>query len=449
MQFLTSAKRLRRSAVVVQGAVLACLIGGATSSAAAVPAAAHQQVTLTWWTWTANPDKVIANFEKAYPWIKIAPPPHYGAGNSFLTKLQTSLGTGTGPCISQVNQESLQHFIIIHDLLNISKYDSSYKNNFPPAIWSEVSQGHALYAMPEDIGPAGLAYRPSVLAQYHLAVPRTWAQFAQEAVTLHRDNPKLYMTYFPLNDGGYIQALFSQTKYATYKTMPNGSYYLNYNVPAIRNVVNFWGKLIKEHAVLAVDDYTPLWEHQIASGTFATYVAAAWSPTYTIDEYLSPSVPQTFRVTEMPQWTPGAHVAGNFGGSTNAVTKDCPTKLVADAALFAAYINTSPSGLQIDELPISQGGRGLFPASVKRDTVPAFNKPFPHFIGDINAQFSTYANQMSPQFQWSPWEQVFENFLTTELGKAAAGTESWTQALASTQQQLVSYVRDAGYSVQT
>jgi multiple sugar transport system substrate-binding protein len=435
--------------VAVQVAIFTSLIAGATSAVASPPAAAHRQVTLTWWTWTANPNKVIANFEKAYPWITIAPPPNYGAGNSFLAKLQTALGTGTGPDVSQVNQESLQHFILTHDLLDISKYDSSYKNAFPPAIWDEVSQGHALYAMPEDIGPAGLAYRPSVLSQYHLAVPKTWAQFAQEAVTLHKDNPKLYMTYFPVNDGGYIQALFSQTNYATYKALPNGSYYINYNVPAIRNVVNFWGKLIDEHAVLGVDDYAPLWGHEIATGTFASYVAAAWSPTYTVDEYLSSSVPQTFQVTKMPQWAPNGNVAGNFGGSTNAVTKDCPPNLVADAALFAAYINTTTSGLQIDELPSSQGGRGLFPAALKRDTAPEFSKPFPHFIGNINAQFATYANQMSPQFQWSPWELEFENFLTTELGKAAAGTESWSQALANAQQQLVSYVRDAGYTVQT
>ena len=36
-------------------------------------------VTLTWWTWTTNPQNVIANFEKSHPGIKIAPPPVYGS----------------------------------------------------------------------------------------------------------------------------------------------------------------------------------------------------------------------------------------------------------------------------------------------------------------------------------------------------------------------------------
>ena len=77
-------------------------------------------------------------------------------------------------------------------------------------MWGQVSQGSAVYAMPEDIGPMGLMYQPGVLKKYHLPVPATWAKFASDAVALHKADPCQYLTYFPPNDGDYLEALFWQ-----------------------------------------------------------------------------------------------------------------------------------------------------------------------------------------------------------------------------------------------
>ncbi len=124
--------------------------------------------------------------------------------------------------------------------------------------------------------------------------------------------------------------------------------------------------------------------------------------------------------------------------------------MVKDAALFAAYINTSKTGLAIDESPAtpSGGGRGLFPAALARATVPEFAAPVPHFQGNINAQFATYANNVPTNFEWSPWDNEFGNFVTTQMTAAAAGKESWTTVLNNTQSQLISYAKSAGYSVE-
>ncbi len=158
-------------------------------------------------------------------------------------------------------------------------------------------------------------------------------------------------------------------------------------------------------------------------------IGAGWSPTYMVDAYLPTGSTQQWAVTQMPQWTAGGHAAANWGGSTNAVTKDAPADVVKDAALFAAFINTSKSGLAIDESPATPagGGRGLFPAALARASVPQFSAPVPHFAGNINAQFSTYANNVPTKFEWSPWDTEFGNFVTTQMAKAAAGKESWSR----------------------
>jgi hypothetical protein len=123
---------------------------------------------------------------------------------------------------------------------------------------------------------------------------------------------------------------------------------------------------------------------------------------------------------------------------------------VADAALFAGYINTSASGLTVDERPAtaSGGGRGLFPASVNRGSVAAFTAPVPDFTGNVNAKFSALSADVPTDFEWSPWDTEFGTYVTTQLEAAAAGKESWTKALQVTQQQLVSYAKTAGYPVE-
>ncbi len=64
------------------GATTATLLG--VLAGTAVTASASSKVTLTWWTWTTNPQKVIANFEKAYPNITIKLPPELRLGWHFL-----------------------------------------------------------------------------------------------------------------------------------------------------------------------------------------------------------------------------------------------------------------------------------------------------------------------------------------------------------------------------
>ncbi len=73
--------------------------------------------------------------------------------------------------------------------------------------------------MPEDIGPMGLMYQPGVLKKYHLPVPTTWATYASDAVALHKADPTISMTYFPVNDGDYLEALFWQAGARPYQLL--------------------------------------------------------------------------------------------------------------------------------------------------------------------------------------------------------------------------------------
>jgi multiple sugar transport system substrate-binding protein len=439
--------KLKRLATL--GAAAAAL-AGVVVPAAATASAAPAKITFTWWTWTTNPQNVIANFEKAYPNISIPKPPEYGSGGTFYSKLTTALAGGTGPCVTQVEYDHLPQFLGAHDLVNISQYVSKYKKDFPSWVWGQVSQNGGVYAVPEDIGPMGLMYQPAVFKRYHLPVPTTWSQFASDAVALHKADPKMWLDYFAPNDADVLESLWWQAGARPYVLEPNGTWKVTVDGPIEEKVLNFWGNLVKQGAIKVDDDFTADWGHHIADDYYAAMVGAGWSPTYMVATYQAPRSKQRWAVTQMPQWVPGGHATANWGGSTNAVTKDCPSKDVKYAALFAAYINTSKSGLTIDEKPATAagGGRGLFPAALARASIPQFNAPVPYFIGNVNALFNKYAEQVVTNFEWSPWDTEFGNFVTTQMASAAAGKESWDKALQVTESELVSYAKSAGYSVE-
>ena len=156
--------------------VLAACSSGGSSAGQKGP---HQKVTLTWWTWTANPKSVIANFEKKYPWITIKPPPSYGSGGTFYAKLTTALAAGNGPDVTQVELDHLPQFTQAHDLVNIAQYDGKYKSDYPSWVWSQVTQGtHKLGLASGPIDP--LDYR---LALYAIMLIVTW-EFAGYNMTI-------------------------------------------------------------------------------------------------------------------------------------------------------------------------------------------------------------------------------------------------------------------------
>jgi multiple sugar transport system substrate-binding protein len=439
---LTKWAALGSAVVALSGVTAAC-------SSSSAPSSTSGPVTLSWWSWTSNPKDVIANFEKSHPGIKISTPPDYGSGGTFYTKLTTALAGGTGPCITQVEYDHLPQFLAQHDLVSITQYVSSYKSDFPSWVWNQVSQNGQVYAMPEDIGPMALMYQPSVLSKYHLPVPTTWAQFASDAVTLHKDDPSQYLTYFAPNDADVQEALWWQAGAFPYQVQSNGSWKVDVDGPVEQKVMEYWGKLVSEGAVAVDQDFEADWGHHIGQDRYVAMVGAGWSPTYMVDAYLPAGSKQQWAITQMPQWTVGANASANWGGSTNAVTKDCPSADVKDAATFAAYINTAKSGLAIDEKPATTagGGRGLFPAALARASVPEFTASVPHFQGNINAQYSQYAADVPVNFEWSPWDSELGTYLTTEMGKAAAGKEPWSQVLVNKESELLNYAKSAGYSV--
>jgi multiple sugar transport system substrate-binding protein len=422
--------------VVACGMLLAASLGSVSAHAAPTRA----PVTLTFWSWVPHLQDEVNLFEKSHPNIKVNLV-NAGQGTPEYTKLRTALKAGTGaPDVVQIEFQYLPTFELTGKLVNLAQYGAAaYKNDFVPWTWAQVSQGSKIYAIPQDSGPMALLYRTDIFAKYHLAIPTTWAQFQQEAVALHKANPKLYMTDFAANDGGWITALLWQAGVYPFKV--NGTTLgIDINSPQAKKVIKYWGGMVKAGVVQTLPDFTTSGYTALATGTEAAWVSAGWGPVFLSG--LAAKTSGKWHAAPLPQWTAGAHASGNWGGSTDAVTTQ--SQHPKEAAEFAIWLNDN-----VQSATMLNTVNSLFPVTKAVLDNPSFNAPLPFYGGQkVNGIFAAASREVDLNFQWSPFQDYVYTQMTDDLGNAVNGKTTFAGALDTLQQNLVSYAKSEGFTVQ-
>ncbi len=165
-----------------------CTLVAALAPVALAAPPRQAQVTLTYWTQDANPaiPKEIADFERAYPNVKIKLTV-FGT-NAYLQAVKVAASSNTLPDIMYEGLgRTLANFYEAHGLvLDLTKYAQQngwYKQFLPLAFKINDYQGR-VYGIPTIVMGMGVFYRKDIFARYHIAVPRTFAQFEAALVTL-------------------------------------------------------------------------------------------------------------------------------------------------------------------------------------------------------------------------------------------------------------------------
>jgi multiple sugar transport system substrate-binding protein len=402
----------------------------------------NKNVTITWWTWLSTAPKYAAEFEKAYPSIKINVV-NVGANDTEYKKLMTALKAGSGaPDLAFLEYDVVPEFIQTGSLVNLNKYIGFVKPYYQPWTINEVSAGSNMYAVPQDIGPMVLDYNQNLLQSAGLTPPTTWSQFASDAKQYHQKTGKYY-TYFDEGDGKWLVALLWQAGLVPWSGSGN-NWKINIDTPQAQKVMNYWGDLLKSGAVIPSESLTPTWNSQIAKGDFAVAVGAAWFADFGIKPALNTAT-SSWRVASIPQWDPANPTNGDFGGSSNAVTTQ--SKHPMAAALFAAWYTSSVQGLDRLANPPTGYGPPTYADKYEGKTA-AINTPDPFLGGQKPVGiYAQNANLVNNAFQWTPWSSYIFNEFGVEMTKAAQGSESFDKALANIQSAVVNYAQNQGYQV--
>jgi multiple sugar transport system substrate-binding protein len=435
----------RYGAAAMAGAVAAAMLtGGAASASTLTRTAAGSSCTpVVFWAWVPGLDRAVTAFNASHPGICVKQD-NVGAGNPEYVKIAEALKSGTGaPDVAEVEYDELPSFEVTHNVVNIAKYGANaYKNDFATWAWDEVSQGSAVYAMPGDAGPMGFYYNSVQLAKYNITPPSTWADFAADAATLHKDDPSAYLTNFSATDLQWVLSLMSQDNAFPFVYSGGSSVTIDFTGPKQEAFAAYWQKMLSAHELNGTSDVSNVSFADMDAGTDASWISSAWGPSY-----FAPDVKKTlgdWRAAQIPQWTAGADVAANWGGSSYPVFST--SKVPAAAAEFSEWLNGTNASWNI----IKTAPSSLFPTykplldspSFTNITVPVSGSSHPYVA------FAAAGKTAAP-VDWPPFMTEALTLSGTTFAPVLNGTGTLQAAFKTFQGQLVKYAQSEGFKVNT
>jgi multiple sugar transport system substrate-binding protein len=426
----------------------------AASSAAASPSSSvtveaganctsSSAVKITFWAWVPGMGRAVTAFNNTHPGICVTQE-DVGAGDPEYVAITNALKAGSGaPDVAEVEFDELPSFEVTKNVVNLVPYGANnYKSDFVPWAWSEVSQGSAVYAMPGDAGPMAFYYNSALLAKYNITPPTTWAEFATDAATLHKDDPSAYMTNFSGVDLQWIMALMAQDNAWPFTYTGGSNITINWTGPAQMAFAQYWQNLINAHEVNDTTDVSATSFADMDKGIDASWLSSAWGPSYFLPD--AKSSLGVWRAAALPQWTAGADVAANWGGSTYPVFSQ--SQHPQQAAEFAEWLNATTASWNITKTAPSL----LFPTYIPLLNDPSYKDLNNALSGtsNPNVAFTAAASHISSD-EWPPFMTEALNEASTVFAGVANGKETLQAAFSSFQNVLVSYAKAQGFTVST
>ena len=405
------------------------------------------QITLEFWSWVGGLDKVVKEFEQAFPNIKVHVN-NVGGGPAEYQKLQTALKAGSGaPDVAQIEYMFLPSFIVTDGLADMAQYGANEaKPYFVPWTWGQVSpDGKTVFAIPQDSGPFALNYNKKIFDQYGLTVPTTWDEYAQEAEKLATaSGGKVKMGHFYPTQAPWFIGLAWASGGIFFKTQGD-SWIQTLNNPAAEKVLTYWDGLVKKGYVSTIPGFTAEYYTALGSGQIASSIEAAWGPGVTAAS-LNDKTAGEWRAAPLPQWSKDQPLrSGNWGGSSNVVTKQ--SKHPKAATLFAVWLNTAKGPVESNWINF-----GIFPASLSGLAAPDLNQPDKNpskFFGGQNLVqlYSDASKAVSVDFAWAPWFAFVNDNFNKQIDALFTGKMTPKQALDAWQEESLKNAKNDGYDV--
>jgi multiple sugar transport system substrate-binding protein len=399
----------------------------------------HANATqLIFWTWVPGINRAINLYNMTHPtvcvqWVNTA-------GLDETTKLRAAMQSGVGvPDLFQDQQANVNNWILTNDVANMSQYGAnSVESSYVNWAWKIVSPfgNSAVYALPQDSGPMGLLYNSALFKKYGLAVPATWAQFAQEAVSLHKAHPGVYLINF--NGFPLEQLLWWQTGAYPIKWSGGVKLVMNYDLPAAKSAAEYWQKLWSEGALANIGGNAS--SKALTDGSVLMQFSAAWYP----DVFTTPgSTNGQWRTALLPQWQAGQQIYPNDGGSVDFVAKASTHPQLATA--FDIWLNTSEASWYVMvEPPVL-----LFPtvhsvlnnSTYLSQTIPLTGSQ------PLWKVYSVIESHVNNNWEWSPIEPEAETVMGDEMNDVLSNTATLPSILSAIQSQLTSMATFDGFQV--
>ncbi|MGW0670889.1 ABC transporter substrate-binding protein [Streptomyces sp. NPDC002746] len=407
------------------------------SSPKDVKAALEKGGKVTVWAWEPTLKKVAADFEKKYPKVDVELV-NAGTGDKQYTALQNAMAAGSGaPDVAQVEYYALGQFAIAKSVEDLAPYGAKkYDKTFTPGPWNAVTQDKAVYALPMDSGPMAFFYNKKVFDKHGVKVPTTWDEYVEAARTLHKADPKIFITN-DTGDAGATTSLIWQAGGRPYKA-DGTNVSVGFDDAGTKKYTATWQKLLDEKLVAPISSWSDAWYKGLADGSLATLSIGAWMPANLTSGV--PAASGDWRVAPLPQWTKGDRTSAENGGSSLAVPKAAKNKELAYA--FTQFATTGAGAS-------TRVAEGAFPATrADLESKTFLDTPFPYFGGQkANQVFAESARNVGAEWSYLPYQVYANSIFNDTAGKAYVSSTTLSDGLKAWQDASVKYGKDQGFTV--
>src|SRR5690606_41181 len=162
---------------------------------------------ITYWSWTPSAEAQVAAFEEAYPNVTVNLV-NAGTANEEYTKLQNAIKAGSGgPDVVQVEYYAFPQFALTDAFVDLSAFGfADFEDDYTASTWNSVTDGDAIYGLPQDSGPMALFYNKTVFDEVGVEVPTTWDEYYEAAQAIHAADPSKYITN-DIGDAGFATSM--------------------------------------------------------------------------------------------------------------------------------------------------------------------------------------------------------------------------------------------------
>ncbi len=396
------------------------------------------------WAWYPEFESVVDEYNKNNDDVQICWN-NAGVGADEYTKLNTALAAGSGAAdVVMLEAAMLPSYTVQDSLVDLTPFGAAdIKKNFSPGAWADVSTTEGVFAAPVDGGPMGMLYRSDIFKQYNVAVPTTWAEFADSAQQLKDNGYPGFITNFPTNGRAYIQALFSQAGAVPYTVDPDDPSRIGIDLesPEVLQVLNYWNDLIERGLVSHNDRNTSDDNARMLDGTYASYIAPAWGPGY-LAGLADPGAVTEWRAVPLPQWDANKPVQVNWGGSSFAVTNQAPNPALSAKVAMGIFGSEATWKIGIEKATLFPLWSPMLESDYFRDLDYAF------FGGQqINEDVFIDAAASYEGFTNLPFLSLIYDTTTEGLYAMAEGTQTPEETVTSLQKTFVDYAENQGFTV--
>ncbi|MFI2105322.1 ABC transporter substrate-binding protein [Isoptericola sp. NPDC019693] len=348
-------------------------------------------VQLTYWTWMTNIEDVVGVWNEEHPdvQVKVA---RLAEGDDLVTRITTAAEAGNLPDLMQVEYQALPILVSNGAVADVTDTVAPLADEFSPAALAQVTWDGQSYAVPGDIGPLMMYVREDRLEDLGLDVPTTWDEFADVAEQVHEADPDAHLTSFDATYPGWFAGL-SQQAGAQWWSADGNAWGVDIDDAATTRVASYWSDLVDRGLVSTTPTYSAEWNAAMSTGDQLAWIAPAWGAGVIAGIAEEGS---GWTAVPLPQWEPGAEDAGNWGGSSAAISTTTPHP--DEAAAFLTWLYTDPEGLaQLVDTA------GLYPAAVAGQEY-AKGSAVPEILGDQTDFWDLAADAAAhtTEFPWSP-----------------------------------------------